>query len=53
MNITQKCSNCGKIYFIISQEEPCPFCGKNPKDGLQMFNKLFGEDNPFKDVGIT
>jgi len=31
MDITQKCSNCGKFYFII-KGEPCPFCGSKNVD---------------------
>ena len=47
-----RCSICDKIYFDIGQDV-CPYCKNKPKDDLQIFNDLFGDDNPFKDVGVT
>lgn len=52
MNKTRKCQHCQKIYFVIEDINRCPFCGKED-DGLQAFKDLFGDDNPFNDVGIT
>jgi Zn finger protein HypA/HybF involved in hydrogenase expression len=46
MDITQKCSYCGKYYFVIEVQAKCPFCGK---DEYTIFKDLFGEDNLLMD----
>lgn len=46
MNNIKKCYYCQKVYFVIEEGEPCPFCGQKD-NGLDIFNKIFGKDNPF------
>jgi hypothetical protein len=37
-----RCPLCNKIYFDIGQEV-CPHCkNKPPKDGMDIFNEIFG-----------
>ena len=52
MDIVQKCPHCGKAYFII-EDRPCPHCGKSEKVGLDIFKDIFGDDNPFNNLGVT
>ena len=49
MDITRKCPHCQKCYFIIDNEERCPFCGKKDTDFFDKFRNMFG-DNPFDNL---
>jgi hypothetical protein len=49
-NNTIKCSHCKKVCFDYEQEK-CPFCHKNLKNNI--FDDMFGEDNPFDSFGRT
>jgi hypothetical protein len=52
MDIVQKCPHCQKAYFIIEGRN-CPHCGKEEKVGLDIFKDIFGDDNPFSNIGVT
>ena len=52
MDITKKCPHCGKHYFYL-EGKPCPHCGKGENDGIQIFKDIFGDDNPFSNMGVT
>jgi hypothetical protein len=53
MDISKKCFYCGKYYFMIDRdrENKCPHCGKKENDGLDIFRNMFGDDNPFSNMG--
>jgi len=52
-DITRKCPYCQKCYFIIDGErDVCPFCGKKEEE-FNPFKAIFGNDNPFDNIGIT
>jgi len=51
-DITRKCPHCQKVYFVIENEEKCPFCGKK-EEKFNPFKEIFGEDNPFNNMGGT
>jgi hypothetical protein len=54
MDITQKCQNCGKYFFIEDGEIECPFCGKKESNFFDIFTDMFGNhNNPFSDFGAT
>jgi len=50
MDITKKCPHCQKVYFLI-EEDKCPHCGK--EDEFNPFKDIFGDDNPFSNMGVT
>ena len=50
MDITRKCPHCQKVYFLI-EEDKCPHCGK--EDEFNPFKDIFGDDNPFSNMGVT
>jgi hypothetical protein len=52
MDITRKCPHCQKVYFLI-EGKPCPFCDKDDRDNLQVWKDIFGDDNPFSNIGVT
>jgi len=52
MDITRHCLNCGKYYFEGIPGEPCPFCGKKEEE-FNPFKDIFGDDNPFSNLGAT
>ena len=55
-DITRKCPYCQKCYFIIDtldgERDVCPFCGKKEEE-FNPFKAIFGNDNPFDNIGIT
>jgi len=51
MDITRKCPHCQKVYFLI-EEDKCPHCGKEDNE-LNIFKDIFGDDNPFSNIGAT
>ena len=51
-DIIRKCSYCQKVYFVI-EGEACPFCGKRDTDFFDKFKDIFGDDNPFNNIGVT
>jgi RNA polymerase subunit RPABC4/transcription elongation factor Spt4 len=51
-NITRKCPHCKKVYFVIENEDVCPFCGYD-ENSNNLFKDIFGDDNPFSNMGVT
>lgn len=51
MDITRKCPHCQKVYFVI-EGEPCPFCGYDENNN-SIFKDIFGDDNPFSNMGVS
>ena len=47
---TFKCSKCGRCFINFGQDK-CPFCKKVISRNI--FDDIFGEDNPFDSFGRT
>ena len=51
MDIIKRCLKCCKIYFYI-EGNPCPHCDYEEKE-FNPFREIFGDDNPFNNMGVT
>jgi len=52
MNNVIKCPHCKQIFFD-NDNDKCPFCNQSLSTGLEPFYDLFGDNNPFNDIGRT